>query len=120
MRGTMPGIAAWGAYLPTFRLDRATMGRAWDTPSLPGERAVSGGDEDALTMGVEAALACLAGRDVEVDAVFFATTTSPYAEKQAAATIAAVLDRPGARTSDVTGSLRAATTAMRSALDAVT
>ncbi|MCI0347248.1 MAG: 3-hydroxy-3-methylglutaryl CoA synthase, partial [Chloroflexi bacterium] len=116
----MAGIAAWGAYLPTFRLDRKTMGKAWDTPAMPGERAVAAGDEDSLTMGVEAALACLAGRDTsELDAVFFATTTSPYAEKQGAATIAAVLDRPSALTSDVTGSLRAATTALRSALDAV-
>jgi 3-hydroxy-3-methylglutaryl CoA synthase len=114
------GIAAWGAYLPTFRLDRKTMGTAWDTPSIPGERAVAAGDEDSLTMGVEAAVACLAGRDLsDLDAVFFATTTSPYAEKQGAATIAAVLDRPGALTSDVTGSLRAATTALRSALDAI-
>jgi 3-hydroxy-3-methylglutaryl CoA synthase len=114
------GIAAWGAYLPAFRLERATMGRAWDTPALPGERAVCAGDEDSLTMGVEAALACLAGRDTsELDAVFFATTTSPYAEKQGAATIAAVLDRPNAFTTDVTDSLRSATTALRSALDAV-
>ncbi|MGH2783982.1 MAG: 3-hydroxy-3-methylglutaryl CoA synthase, partial [Actinomycetota bacterium] len=112
----MAGIAAWGAYLPSFRLDRKTMGTAWDTPSMPGERAVAAGDEDALTMGVEAAVACLAGRDLsDVDAVFFATTTSPYAEKQGAATIAAVLDRPSAMTTDVTGSLRAATTALRSA-----
>jgi hydroxymethylglutaryl-CoA synthase len=96
------------------------MGRAWDTPALPGERSVAAGDEDSLTMGVEAALSCLAGRDPsEVDAVLFATTTSPYAEKQVAATIAAVLDRPAALTVDVTGSLRAATTALRQALDAV-
>jgi 3-hydroxy-3-methylglutaryl CoA synthase len=95
------------------------MGRAWDTPSLPGERSVSGGDEDSLTMGVEAALACAEARASEVDAVFFATTTSPYAEKQAAATIAAVLDRPNAFTADVTGSLRAGTTALRQAIDAV-
>ena len=87
----MAGIAAWGAYIPTFRLDRKTMGKAWDTPSLPGERTVSGGDEDSLTMGVEAALSATAGRDLsDLDAIFFATTTSPYAEKQVAATIAAV------------------------------
>ena len=116
----MAGIAAWGAYIPTFRLDRKTMGKAWDTPALPGERAVSAGDEDSLTMGVEAALAATAGRDLsDLDAVFFATTTSPYAEKQAAATIAAVLDRPSALTADVTGSLRAGTTALRQALDAI-
>src|SRR5207245_7031500 len=52
-------------------------------------------------------------------AVYFATTTSPYAEKQAAATIAAVLDRPAALTADVTGSLRSATIALRQAADAV-
>ncbi len=117
----MAGIAAWGSYIPTYRLDRKTMGRAWDTPSLPGERSVSAGDEDSLTMGVEAALACTAGLDLSsLDAIYFATTTSPYAEKQGAATIAAVLDRPNAFTADVTGSLRSATTALRQALDAVT
>ena len=117
----MAGIFAWGSYIPTYRLDRKTMGRAWDTPSLPGERAVSAGDEDSLTMGVEAALACTNGIDLSsVDAIYFATTTSPYAEKQGAATIAAVLDRPQALTADITGSLRAATTALRQAVDAVT
>jgi hydroxymethylglutaryl-CoA synthase len=116
----MAGIARWGAYLPAFRLDRALIGRAWDTPALPGERAVAAGDEDALTMAVEAALACLADRDAaEVDAVLFASTTSPYAEKQVAATIAGILDRPAALAADVTGSLRAATTALRQALDLV-
>jgi 3-hydroxy-3-methylglutaryl CoA synthase len=96
------------------------MGQAWDTPALPGERAVSAGDEDALTMGVEAALAATAERDLsDLDAVYFATTTSPYAEKLCASTIAAVLDRPNAMTADVTGSLRAATTALRQALDAI-
>jgi hydroxymethylglutaryl-CoA synthase len=47
------GISAWGAYVPAFRLERSTMGRAWDTPALPGERSVAAGDEDSLTMGVE-------------------------------------------------------------------
>ena len=116
----MAGIAAWGAYIPTYRLSRKTMGEAWDTPALPGERAVSAGDEDALTMGVEAALAATAGRDLsDLDAIYFATTTSPYAEKLGASTIAAVLDRPSASTADVTGSLRAATTALRQAVDAI-
>lgn len=116
----MAGISRWGAYVPAWRLDRAMLGRAWDTPSLPGERAVSAGDEDALTMGVEAALACLGDSSAgEIDAIFFATTTAPYAEKQAAATIAGVLDRSDVRTTDVTGTLRAGTTALRAALDAV-
>jgi len=96
------------------------LGRAWDTPALPGERTAAGGDQDSLTLGIEAAFACLerAGTD-DIDAIFFATTTPPYAEKHAAATIAAVLDRRDVGTVDVTGSLRAATTALRNALDAV-
>lgn len=115
------GIAAWGTYLPEYRLERSLLGRAWDTPSLPGKRTVRAGDEDSLTMAVEAALVCTAGREIAktIDAVFFATTTPPYAEKQGAATIAAVLGLRDAATADVTGSLRAGTSALRAALDAV-
>ncbi|HEX9711366.1 MAG TPA: OB-fold domain-containing protein [Actinomycetota bacterium] len=115
----MAGIAAWGTTIPLWRLDRAMLGAAWDTPSLPGERAVAAGDQDSLTLGVEAALACVGNDASSVDAVFFATTTPPYAEKHGAATIAAVLDRHDVRTTDITGTLRAGTQALRAALDAV-
>jgi 3-hydroxy-3-methylglutaryl CoA synthase len=114
------GIAGWGAYIPTHRLERRRLGEVWDTPAIPGERAVCGGDEDSLTMGVAAALACVGDAPAEdLDAVFFASTTPPYAEKHAAATIAAVLDRRDVATADITGSLRAGTQALRAALDAV-
>ncbi|MBI4728545.1 MAG: hydroxymethylglutaryl-CoA synthase family protein [Acidobacteria bacterium] len=113
------GVERWGGYVPAWRLARAVLGRAWDTPSVPGERSVCAGDEDSLTMGIEAALACTGGDAGEIDAIFFATTTAPYAEKQGAATIAAVLDRSGVLTADVTGTLRAGTTALRAALGAV-
>jgi len=116
----MAGIAAWGVSVPVWRLDRGMLARAWDTPALPGERAAASGDQDALTLGVEAALECLRGRDAsQIDAIYFATTTPPYAEKHAAATVAAVLDLHDVMTVDITGTLRAATTAMRTALDAV-
>jgi len=55
---------------------------------------VAGYDEDSLTMAVEAAIDCL--RDIDphtVDGLFFATTTSPYKEKQCSALIAMPLDR---------------------------
>jgi 3-hydroxy-3-methylglutaryl CoA synthase len=55
----------------------------------------------------------------QLDLIVFASTTPPYAEKHAAATIAGILDRPNAMTIDVTGTLRAGTTALRAALDAV-
>ena len=114
----MAGIAAWATAIPMWRLQRAMLGTAWDTPALPGERAVAAGDQDSLTLGAEAALGCVADAE-QVDAIFFATTTPPYAEKHAAATIAGVLDRFDVRTSDITGSIRSGTSALRAAIDAV-
>jgi 3-hydroxy-3-methylglutaryl CoA synthase len=83
-----------------------------------GEKAVANHDEDSLTLAVNASLAIEdAGR---ADAVVFATTSSPWGEKQGAATIAAVLDLPvTARTMDVTQTLRAGTSAVLTALDAI-
>ena len=112
----MPGIIAHGAYVPRFRLGAETAG--W-----PGsqERAVANFDEDSVTMAVAAGLDCLRGRDRQaVDALFFASSTVPYAEKQGAAIISAALDlRRDIFAADVTDVLRAGTTALRSALDAV-
>lgn len=117
----MAKITSFGAYVPLFRLSRAEMGNAWGVPAVPGERAVGNADEDSLTMAVAAGLDCLAGVDpATVDGLFFATTTAPYSEKQCAGVIAAALDmRTDINTADFTGSLRAATTALRAATDAV-
>lgn len=117
----MAKIASFGAYIPLFRLSRDKMGEAWGIPAAPGERAVANSDEDSLTMAMAAGADCLAGIDPStVDGVYFATTTAPYEEKQCAAVIAAALDmRADINTADFTGSLRAATTALRAAADAV-
>jgi 3-hydroxy-3-methylglutaryl CoA synthase/uncharacterized OB-fold protein len=113
------GIVGWGAHIPVHRMDRAMLGRAWDTPALPGERAVAAGDEDSLTMAVEASLAAVGADASEIDAVYYASTTPPYHENHAAATIAGVLDRREASTADFTGTTRAGTQALRAAVDAV-
>jgi 3-hydroxy-3-methylglutaryl CoA synthase len=56
----------------------------------------------------------------KVDGLFFASTTSPYKEKQAASIIAAAVDLPEeTRTADFTDSLRSGTIALNSAIDAV-
>ena len=117
----MAKIASFGAYVPLFRLSREEMGTAWGVPAVPGERAVANADEDSLTMAVAAGADCLAGIDPSrIDGLFFATTTAPYDEKQCAGVIAAALDmRTDINTADFTGSLRAATTALRAAADAV-
>ncbi|MDP2744032.1 MAG: 3-oxoacyl-[acyl-carrier-protein] synthase III C-terminal domain-containing protein [Dehalococcoidia bacterium] len=117
----MAGIVSCAAYIPFNRLSRDELGRAWGKPSLGGEKAVVNFDEDSLTMAVAAASEALRGVDKsKVGSLFFATTTSPYKEKQAAAIIAAALDLPSSvRTQDITGSLRSGTTALGLALDSV-
>src|SRR5262245_34775836 len=116
----MTGIAAYGAYVPITRLPFSLIaGR----PAKEGgpERSVADYDEDAITMAVTAAIDCLTGiaRD-SVDAVYFASTSYALREKQGAALIAKALDlRRDVSTQDHTGSLRAGTAALESALHAV-
>jgi len=112
------GITSYGAYIPMLRLPLAAI--AGGKPGGP-EKAVAGWDEDSVTMGVAAAIDCLRGLDRHtVDAVFFASTSYPFQEKQGAAIIAKALDlRRDVQTTDVGGSLRAGTNALRAALDAV-
>src|SRR5438067_2304506 len=115
----MPGIVAAAACIPRYRLPREVIASEWGTTAAGGEKAVANHDEDSLTLAVNAALG-LGVDGPPADAVYFATTTSPWAEKQAAATIAAVLDLPpAARTLDFTGTLRAGTSAMLAGLDAI-
>lgn len=112
----MVGIVSYGAYIPRYRLGKETAG--W---GLPIEKPVANFDEDSITMAVAAGMDCIDGSDRNaVDALLFATTTSPYIEKQGAAIVAAAIDlRRNILTNDATNSLRAGTLAMRSALDSI-
>jgi len=115
----MAGIVAAGVSIPRYRLPRELIAQEWGGHAAGGEKAVANHDEDSLTLAVNAALAVV-GDGPRPDAVSFATTTSPYAEKQVAATIATVLDLPPAtRTLDFTDTLRAGTSAILAALDAI-
>jgi len=115
----MVGITSIAAYVPIYRLRRDEIAGIWGTRSLGGERTVAKHDEDGLTMAVAATLDCLKDGQ-QADRLFFATTTSPYKEKQAATIIAAAVDLARETcTADYTDSLRAATIAMNSAIDAV-
>ena len=114
----MAGILAVAASIPRYRLPRQVIAAEWGGMPGHGEKAVANHDEDSLTLAVNASLAI--GDAGRADAVVFATTSSPWAEKQGAATIAAVLDLPAtARTMDVTQTLRAGTSAVLTALDAI-
>lgn len=117
----MVGVISYAAYIPWYRLSRAKISEAWGGGALPGERAVANYDEDSITMAVAAAIDCIIDVDVQkIDGLYFASTTSPYKEKQAAAIVAAAMGlRRDAFTADFAGSLRAGTAAMRTAMDAI-
>jgi hydroxymethylglutaryl-CoA synthase len=116
----MIGILSYGAYVPRTRLPLGLIGGGPAKEGGP-EKAVAWNDEDAVTLGVTAAIHCLEGVDRNsVDMLIFASTTLPFQEKQAASLAARVLDlRRDVQTSDQTGSTRAGTTALRAAFDAV-
>jgi len=117
----MTGITSFGAYIPYYRLPHKEIARAWGGRAGDGERSVANVDEDSITMAVEAVRDLLANNEgQEIDGLMFATTTSPYAEKQVSALIATAADlRADVRTADYSSSLRAATTATLAALDSV-
>jgi 3-hydroxy-3-methylglutaryl CoA synthase len=114
----MVGISSYGAYVPMLRLPLGAIhGGAAGGP----EKAVANWDEDGVTMAVAAAIDCLRGLDrALVDGVVFASTSYAFKEKQGAALVAKALDlRRDVLTADVGDSLRAGTTALRSAVDTV-
>lgn len=116
----MAGIASYGAYVPITRLPLALIAGRKASDGGP-EKAVADHDEDAVTMAVTAAIACLEGYDrSSIDAVVFASTSYPLREKQGAATIAKALDlRRDVLATDQAGSLRAGIGALQAALDSV-
>ena len=116
----MVGITSIGVYLPIYRLGSDEIAATWAVRSTRGTKAVAGYDEDTVTMAVAAALDCINGGGIEPDGLSLATTTAPYREKQSAAIVAGVVDLPQeTRTADFTGSLRAGSIALKSAIDAV-
>ena len=124
----MVGIAAWGAYAPRLRLSRkaVTTANAWVAPNLrgkaKGERSMANWDEDALTLAVEAARDALGPDDDRsaIDALYFASTTAPFVDRQNAGVVAAALTLEKSIASvDVTGSQRCGLAALGQALAAV-
>lgn len=115
----MYGIKSYGTYVPFYRLKKATIAAAYGGAGKKGEKAVAYYDEDSLTMAVAAAMEAAGAADMaQLEAVSFATTTSPYKEKLCATQIAACLSAgEQIRTADFAGSLRSCAEAMLSAKD---
>jgi 3-hydroxy-3-methylglutaryl CoA synthase/NAD(P)-dependent dehydrogenase (short-subunit alcohol dehydrogenase family)/putative sterol carrier protein len=97
----------------------------WFAPAImmvaQGERSMCNWDEDTLTMAVAAARDCLSGHDKQnLDALYLASTTMPFADRQNAGIVAAALNlNENLITADHSSSQKAATTALISALESV-
>src|SRR5947207_2078204 len=117
---SMQGIIGWGAYLPYRRLDRSSIPAVAGGGGGKGTRTVASYDEDATTLGVEAARLALRGSaGVEPASLWFATVEPPYLDKTNATAVHAAL-RLGRSTPayDVVGSTRSTVGALRAGLAA--
>src|SRR5437764_11452173 len=94
----LAGIVAYGAYVPYHRLKRSEIAAVLGEGGGKGTRAVASYDEDATSMGVEAARVALRGGpapNIPVpERILFATANPPYLDKTNAAVIHAALDLP--------------------------
>jgi len=123
----MIGISSYGGYIPRLRLERMGIFQSmgWFAPATvmvaQGERSMCNWDEDALTMAVASSWDCLGDRDrAAVDAVYLASTTLPFVDRQNAGILKAALNLPDeVLTADLTSSLKSGTTALVTGLDAL-
>ncbi|MBT8342582.1 MAG: 3-hydroxy-3-methylglutaryl CoA synthase [Desulfatitalea sp.] len=123
----MPGICASGCYVPRYRLNRGLIYKAtgWlnagNIGNAKGEKAVANHDEDSVTMAVAAARNALQTvNGLNVNGVYFASTTMPYKERLNAGIITTAVGLPDqVIAADFGGGLKAGTTAMLSALDGI-
>jgi len=119
------GIVGCGVYVPRLRIKREEYQKAWGyfAPRWIDEKSVADFDEDGITMGVEASSNAFRNTGLNashVDAVYFASTSPPYAEKQNASTVATALGcRNETATMDVTSSIKCGLSALLSGLDFV-
>jgi 3-hydroxy-3-methylglutaryl CoA synthase len=121
----MLGIVAYGAYIPRLRLSRKAVvqANAWYAPQFAakskGTRAVANWDEDSITMAVAAARDCL-GSDADrlrIRGLYLASCTVPFAERSNAGIVSeALLLDESIDALDITGSPRAALSALTTAL----
>ncbi|MEL9908377.1 MAG: hydroxymethylglutaryl-CoA synthase [Desulfurococcus sp.] len=123
------GIIGWGSYIPRWRLSLSEIARVWGfNPKEPEElsvteKSVAGIDEDAVTMGWEAAVNALRRARIDpgkIGAVWFGTESKPYAVKPSATIIAEALGiTPETMATDLEFACRAASEALRISIGAV-
>lgn len=104
-------VLGYAAYLPRGVLAGTRFGHSADLAKAGKVRSVAGYDEDSVTLAVEAARP-LGDPGDGTGTLVFATSTAPWLDKSAAATVHAALDLPDTfATCDLTG-LRAGASAI--------
>ncbi|WP_455449752.1 zinc ribbon domain-containing protein [Natrinema thermotolerans] len=121
----MSAITGVGAYAPRFRISSEAFEEAWGQFHAAGitEKAVPSADEDALTMGYEAATRALEAAETdpsEIDWLAFASSRPPAAEEDLTARLGAMLALSESATRQLfSGSTRSGTRALWAGLDAL-
>lgn len=124
MRSDRPvGIVGYGAYVPRYRLPASEVSRMW-TGGVGGtpikEKAVSGLDEDVVTMSIEAARHTLARAQIdprEIRAVWVGSESHPYAVKPTSTIVAEAIGAvPNTQAADWEFACKAGTEAMQAAM----
>ncbi len=115
------GIVGYGAYVPMFRIKNAEIGRVWGVNGFPiEEKAVNNLDEDALTIGIEAARNALKRAKIDpklIRAIWFGSESKPYAVKPSATVIAeAIGATPDLDAADFEFACKAGTEALQAAI----
>jgi hydroxymethylglutaryl-CoA synthase len=112
------GILGWGSYLPYRRLDLSEVVEVAGGGGRRGRRAVASYDEDATTMGVEAARVALRSAPTTgVRSLWFSTVAPPYLDKTNTTAIHAALRLGrGCPAYDAGGAVRSTLGALRGAL----
>ncbi len=114
------GIVGYGVYIPRYRIKTSEIARVWgrDTKAVPvQEKSVPGPDEDAITIGIEAARNALRrGRvsPADIAAVWAGSESHPYAVKPSSTVIAEAIDAtPHVDAADLEFACKAGTEAMQ-------
>lgn len=120
------GVVGFGCYIPRFRIDRGVIFSAFKAPGekeMTGKNAVIGGDEDSLTMAMEAARNAVALSGVpakDLNALYAASCSGPYDEQPMANYLALLFNLPtDATLADITHTPRAGVAAVQAGFDAI-
>jgi len=116
------GILGYGVYVPRYRISSEEYKKAVGAfARMVKEKAVAAYDEDAITMGVEAAVNAIKHAGIksdQVDAIYFASTSPPYAEKLISSTVSTALNlNSKTRMIDMGSSTKAGVSALIACID---